>query len=127
MIKRKSRNETRQRRHLRIRRVVRGTPERPRLSVFRSVAHIYAQVVDDRDGRTLAAASSLDPEIRTQAAAGAKKAGKKTEAGKLVGQQVARRAKEHGVSRVVFDRGGYLYHGRVKAVADGAREGGLEF
>jgi large subunit ribosomal protein L18 len=125
MIKRKSRNVTRQRRHLRIRRVVRGTPERPRLSVFRSVAHIYAQVVDDRDGRTLAAASSLDPEIRGRAAA--KKGGKKTEAGKLVGQLVARRAKEHGVSRVVFDRGGYLYHGRVKAVADGAREGGLEF
>ena len=122
MIKRKSRNESRQRRHLRIRRGVRGTPARPRLSVFRSVAHIYAQVVDDDAGRTLAAASSLDPEIRTQAA-GVKKA----EAGKLVGQLVARRAKEHGVSRVVFDRGGYLYHGRVKAVADGAREGGLEF
>ena len=126
MIKRRSRNESRQRRHQRIRRVVRGTPERPRLSVFRSVAHIYAQVVDDRDGRTLAAASSLDPEVRGQAA-GAKKGGKKTHAGKLVGQLVARRAKERGVSRVVFDRGGYLYHGRVKAVADGAREGGLEF
>ena len=125
MSKQRSRNESRQRRHLRIRRAVRGTPERPRLSVFRSVAHIYAQVVDDRDGRTLAAASSLDPEIR--GAAGAKKGAKKTEAGKLVGQLVARRAKEHGVSRVVFDRGGYLYHGRVKAVADGAREGGLEF
>jgi large subunit ribosomal protein L18 len=122
MIKRKSRNESRQRRHLRIRRTVHGSPERPRLSVFRSVAHIYAQVVDDRAGRTLAAASSLDPEIRTQAAGV-----KKTETGKLVGQLVARRAKEHGVNRVVFDRGGYLYHGRVKAVADGAREGGLEF
>ena len=122
MTKRRSRNEARQRRHLRIRRAVRGTPERPRLSVFRSVAHIYAQVVDDREGRTLAAASSLDPEIRTQTAGV-----KKTEAGKLVGQLVARRAKEHGVSQVVFDRGGYLYHGRVKAVADGAREGGLKF
>lgn len=122
MIKRKSRNESRQRRHLRIRRTVHGSPERPRLSVFRSVAHIYAQVVDDRAGRTLATASSLDPEIRTQAAGV-----KKTEAGKLVGQLVARRAKERGISRVVFDRGGYLYHGRVKAVADGAREGGLEF
>jgi len=122
MIRRKGRNESRQRRHLRIRRTVEGTPERPRLSVFRSVAHIYAQVVDDRAGKTLAAASSLDPEIRTQAAGA-----KKTEAGKLVGQLVARRAKEHGVSRVVFDRGGYMYHGRVKAVADGAREGGLEF
>jgi large subunit ribosomal protein L18 len=122
MIKRKSRNTSRQRRHLRVRRTVRGTTERPRLSVFRSLAHIYAQVVDDRDGRTLAAASSLDPEIRTQVAAA-----KKTEAGKLVGQLVARRAKAHGVERVVFDRGGYLYHGRVKAVADGAREGGLDF
>jgi large subunit ribosomal protein L18 len=122
MIKRRSRNASRQRRHLRVRRTVRGTPERPRLSVFRSLAHIYAQVVDDRDGRTLAAASSLDPEIRTQVAAV-----KKTEAGKLVGQLVARRAKAHGVERVVFDRGGYLYHGRVKAVADGAREGGLDF
>jgi len=122
MIKRKSRNESRQRRHLRIRRAVHGSPERPRLSVFRSVAHIYAQVVDDRAGRTLATASSLDPEIRTQAAGV-----KKTEAGKLVGQLVARRAKERGISHVVFDRGGYLYHGRVKAVADGAREGGLEF
>jgi large subunit ribosomal protein L18 len=122
MIKRKSRNESRQRRHLRIRRMVHGSPERPRLSVFRSVAHIYVQVVDDRAGRTLATASSLDPEIRTQAAGV-----KKTEAGKLVGQLVARRAKERGVSQVVFDRGGYLYHGRVKAVADGAREGGLKF
>ena len=126
MIKRRSRNESRQRRHLRIRRVVRGTSERPRLSVFRSVAHIYAQVVDDRGGRTLAAASSLDPEVR-EGAAGAKKGGKKTEAGKLVGRLVARRAKEHGVSRVVFDRGGYLYHGRVKALAEAAREAGLEF
>jgi|SRR5215472_13407014 len=122
MIKRKSRSESRQRRHLRIRRTVHGNPERPRLSVFRSVAHIYAQVVDDRAGHTLATASSLDPEIRTQAAGV-----KKTDAGKLVGQLVARRAKERGISRVVFDRGGYLYHGRVKAVADGAREGGLEF
>jgi len=122
MIKRRSRNASRQRRHLRVRRTVRGTTDRPRLSVFRSLAHIYAQVVDDRDGRTLAAASSLDPEVRTQVAAA-----KKTEAGKLVGQLVARRAKAHGVERVVFDRGGYLYHGRVKAVADGAREGGLDF
>jgi large subunit ribosomal protein L18 len=122
MSKRRSRNDSRQRRHLRIRRTVHGSPERPRLSVFRSVAHIYAQVVDDRAGRTLATASSLDPEIRTQAAEV-----KKTEAGKLVGRLVARRAKERGISRVVFDRGGYLYHGRVKAVADGAREGGLEF
>lgn len=122
MIKRKDRNEARQRRHLRIRRAVRGTPERPRLSVFRSLTHIYAQVIDDRGGRTLVAASTLDPEIRAQAAAA-----KKAEAGRMVGQLLARRAQEKGLRRVVFDRGGYLYHGRVKAVAEGAREGGLEF
>ncbi len=122
MIKHKDRNEARQRRHLRIRRAVQGTPERPRLSVFRSLAHIYAQVVDDRAGRTLAAASTRDPEIRSQA-----EAAKKADAGKLVGQLIARRAKERGIRRVVFDRGGYLYHGRVRALAEGAREGGLEF
>lgn len=122
MIKHKDRNEARQRRHLRIRRAVQGTPERPRLSVFRSLAHIYAQVVDDRVGRTLAAASTRDPEIRSQA-----EAAKKADAGKLVGQLIARRAKERGIRRVVFDRGGYLYHGRVRALAEGAREGGLEF
>ncbi len=122
MIKHRDRNEARQRRHLRIRRAVQGTPERPRLSVFRSLAHIYAQVVDDRAGRTLAAASTRDPEIRSQA-----EAAKKADAGKLVGQLIARRAKERGIRRVVFDRGGYLYHGRVRALAEGAREGGLEF
>ncbi len=122
MIKHRDRNEARQRRHLRIRRAVQGTPERPRLSVFRSLAHIYAQVVDDRVGRTLAAASTRDPEIRSQA-----EAAKKADAGKLVGQLIARRAKERGIRRVVFDRGGYLYHGRVRALAEGAREGGLEF
>jgi len=122
MIKHRDRNEARQRRHLRIRRVVQGTPERPRLSVFRSLAHIYAQVIDDRGGRTLAAASTLDPEIRGQA-----EAAKKSEAGKLVGQLIARRAQERGIRRVVFDRGGYLYQGRVRALAEGAREGGLDF
>ncbi len=122
MIKHKDRNEARQRRHLRIRRSLRGTQERPRLSVFRSLAHIYAQVIDDRAGQTLVAASSRDPEIRAQAGTA-----KKAEAGRMVGQLIARRAQEKGVRRVVFDRGGYLYHGRVKAVAEGAREGGLEF
>ncbi len=122
MIKHRGRNDARQRRHLRIRRDVRGTAERPRLSVFRSLSHIYAQVVDDRAGRTIAAASTLDPEIRERASAATK-----TEAGKMVGQVVARRAQERGVRRVVFDRGGYLYHGRVRALAEGAREGGLEF
>ncbi len=122
MIKHKDRNIARQRRHLRIRRVVQGTSARPRLSVYRSFAHIYAQVIDDRAGRTLAAASTRDPEIRAKA-----DAAKKAEAAKLVGQLIARRAKERGISRVVFDRGGYLYHGRVRTLAEGAREGGLEF
>ncbi len=101
MLKREDRNLRRQRRHLRVRQKVRGTPERPRLCVFRSLAHIYAQVIDDEAGRTLAAASTLDPEIREQAAAV-----KKTDAGKLVGQLIARRALERGIRRVVFDRGG---------------------
>jgi large subunit ribosomal protein L18 len=122
MIKRKDRNEARQRRHLRIRRGVRGTAARPRLSVFRSLAHMYVQIVDDGEGRTLATASTLDPEIRAQA-----EAANKSAACKIVGQLIARRAQERGVRRVVFDRGGYLYHGRVRAVAEGAREGGLEF
>ncbi len=122
MLKHRDRNEARQRRHLRIRSRVEGTAERPRLCVFRSLAHIHAQLIDDRAGRTLAAASTLDPEIRERAAAV-----KKAEAGKMVGQLIARRAQERGVRDVVFDRGGYLYHGRVKALADGAREGGLKF
>jgi large subunit ribosomal protein L18 len=121
MIKHRDRNEARQRRHLRIRRTVRGTAERPRLSVFRSLSHIYAQVIDDRAGRTLVAASSRDPEIRGRADA------TKSDACKLVGQLIARRARERGIRQVVFDRGGYLYHGRVRSLADGARQGGLEF
>lgn len=122
MIKRKDRNLSRRRRHLRIRQTVRGDAARPRLSVFRSLAHIYAQVIDDARQRTLAAASSLDPEIREEAAKA-----KKAEASKLVGRLIAKRAQAQGVKRVVFDRGGYLYHGRVRAVAEAAREGGLEF
>ena len=122
MLKHMDRTEARQRRHLRTRSRVAGTPERPRLCVFRSLAHIHAQLIDDQAGRTLAAASTLDPEIRERAAAV-----KKAEAGKMVGLLLARRAQERGVRRVVFDRAGYLYHGRVKALADGAREGGLEF
>ena len=95
---------------------------RPRLSVFRSLAHIYVQLIDDERNRTLAAASSLDPEIRTEVAKA-----KKAEAGRLVGELIARRAKSKGVRQVVFDRGGFLYHGRIKALADAAREAGLEF
>ncbi len=122
MRKRADRTALRQQRHLRIRRRMAGAPERPRLSVFRSLNHIYAQIVDDRRGMTLAAASTLDASIRP----GLAKL-KKTESGKLVGKLIAERALAQGIKRVVFDRGGYLYHGRVKAVADAAREGGLEF
>jgi large subunit ribosomal protein L18 len=113
----------RKRRHVRIRKKVQGTAERPRLSVFRSLNHIYAQLVDDLAGRTIMTVSSLDkglvPDVKT--------AKGKVAAGKIVGKALAAKAKEKGIDRVCFDRGGYLYHGRVKAVADGAREGGLTF
>ena len=118
----KSRSASRVRRHLRVRKRVLGTTERPRLSVFRSINEIYAQVINDIDGNTLTAASSIDKDLR------AKMAGlKKSEQAKLVGQAVAERAKGKGIESVVFDRGGFRYTGRVKALADGAREGGLEF
>ena len=110
----------RQRRHLRLRKRVNGTPERPRLAVFRSLAHIYAQVIDDVAGRTIAAASDLDAELR-----GAD--GNKAEVAKRVGELVGTRAKTAGITRVVFDRGGFQYHGRVRALAEGAREAGLDF
>ena len=117
-----NRAAARQRRHARVRVKVHGTPERPRLVVFRSHEHIYAQVVDDTRGHTIAAASTVEPGVREQLA------GKtKTEQARIVGELVAKRAKERGVSRVVFDRGGYQYHGRVMAVAEGARAGKLEF
>ena len=109
----------RQRRHRRLRVRLSGTEQRPRLSVFRSLQHIYAQLIDDARGVTLAAAS-------TKTAADAA-SGSKTERARQVGRQLAKRAREHGIQSVVFDRGGYLYHGRVKALADGAREAGLEF
>lgn len=112
----------RERRHRRVRKRVQGTKLRPRLSVFRSLKHIYAQIIDDTKGRTLAAASTLDPEIRDRL-----NGLKKTEQAKLVGELIAQRARRQRVKRVVFDRGGYLYHGRVKALAEAAREGGLEF
>jgi large subunit ribosomal protein L18 len=112
----------RERRHQRIRRHLHGTAERPRLNVFRSLEHIYVQVVDDDLGNTLAAASSVDPELRAQLAGL-----NKTQQASRVGQLVAQRALAKGLKQVVFDRGGYPYHGRVKALADGAREGGLEF
>ena len=109
-------------RHQRIRRSLLGTTARPRLSVFRSLQHIYAQVIDDILGNTLVAASTVDPELRGQLD-GLNKSQQATRVGELV----AKRALEKGLKQVVFDRGGYPYHGRVKALADGAREGGLEF
>ncbi len=117
-----SRARMRQRRHRRVRRTVRGTAERPRLNVFRSLTQIYVQIVDDAQGRTLAAASTLESDIRERPAGG-----KRIDQARRVGQAIAERAKELGIRQVVFDRGGYRYHGRVKALADGAREGGLEF
>ena len=119
MIRKIEKKEIRKRIHRRIRRKLRGTPERPRLAVFRSVAHIYAQVIDDTQGRTLVSASSVDK--------GAKTNGGNVAAAKAIGKLVAERAKEKGIKSVVFDRGGYQYHGRVKALADAAREAGLEF
>ncbi len=122
-MKGKARLAGRKRRHMRIRRKVTGTAERPRLTVYRSLNHIYCQLVDDLAGRTLLTVSSLDGEIRE----GMKTAKWKVGTGKAVGKRLAQVAKEKGILRVCFDRGGYLYHGRVKAVADGAREGGLNF
>ncbi|GMV84357.1 MAG: 50S ribosomal protein L18 [Dehalococcoidia bacterium] len=112
----------RQRRHARVRKSVAGTPARPRLNVFRSAQHIYAQVIDDVAGHTLAAASDAD-----KALAGEVKGKNKTERAAVVGKAIAERAKANGVSLVVFDRGGYKYHGRVQALADAAREAGLGF
>jgi large subunit ribosomal protein L18 len=108
----------RQKRHNRVRATVNGTTERPRLNVFRSLNHIYVQIIDDTKGHTLVAASTLDKDV-----AGAPK----TEQAKAVGKLIADRAKAAGIGKVVFDRGGYLYHGRIKALAEGAREGGLDF
>lgn len=117
-----SRKITVQRRHRRIRRVIIGTPERPRLAVFRSNNHIYAQVIDDIAQHTLASASTLDPDLKTALESTAT-----CEASAAVGKLVAQRAMAQGVEKVVFDRGGNLYHGRVKALAEAAREAGLSF
>jgi len=120
-----NKNAARQRRHIRVRKRVHGTTERPRLNVYRSANHIYVQVIDDFKGHTLASASTLDPTIREGATG--RSAGGNVAAAKSVGALIAERAKEAGVSKVVFDRGGYLYHGRVQALADAARENGLDF
>ena len=118
----KNRTIARERRHARVRKHVSGTSERPRLNVFKSLTGIYAQVIDGMDGNTLISASTVDKELREQM-----KGMKKTEQAKAIGKAIAERAKSKGISSVVFDRGGFRYVGRVKALAEGAREGGLQF
>ncbi|MFD1408353.1 50S ribosomal protein L18 [Kroppenstedtia eburnea] len=122
MIQKPDRNKNRKRRHVRVRKKVMGTPDRPRLNVFRSSNNIYAQVIDDVQGNTLASASTLDAEVKAKGIHGGN-----AEAARKVGELVAKRAGEKGIDQVIFDRGGYLYHGRIKALAEGAREGGLKF
>ena len=121
-MKVKTKEDIRLRIKARIRKKLSGSPQRPRLAVFRSQSHIYAQVIDDDAGRTLCAASSLDKELKTDF-----KRGSNLAAAKAVGQLIASRAKEKGIEAVVFDRGGFQYHGRIKALADAAREAGLKF
>ncbi len=122
MHSRPDRNALRHRRHLRARRRLEGQTTRPRLSVFRSLKQIYAQLIDDETGQTLASASTLDPEVRARVADK-----KKTEASAIVGEVLAQRAKAKGITAAVFDRGGYLFHGRVRALAEAARAAGLQF
>jgi large subunit ribosomal protein L18 len=122
MITKKSSQQARQKRHQRIRSRVQGTPQRPRLAVFRSLKHMYAQVIDDSRGHTLAAASTLEPQLRSELTSLPK-----VEEAARVGRLIAERAKAAGVEKVVFDRAGYLYHGRVQKLADAAREAGLVF
>ncbi|OJV62647.1 MAG: 50S ribosomal protein L18 [Clostridiales bacterium 38-18] len=122
MASKKSKNINRKARHARVRKNLAGTAERPRLNIFRSNSNIYAQIIDDVTGNTLIAASSLEPSVKEKVS----HAGNK-EAAKLVGELVAKKALEKGIENVVFDRGGYLYHGRVKELAEGAREAGLKF
>jgi len=122
MSEAQTRRKARLGRHRRIRKIVFGSPDRPRLCVFRSGKHIYAQIVDDVSGRSLGSVSTLSKAIREET-----RGMKKTDASRAVGKKIAEVAKEKGVSEVRFDRGGFLYHGRIKAVADGAREGGLKF
>jgi large subunit ribosomal protein L18 len=122
MAKQKTRAEARKRRHHRVRKHISGTSERPRLNVFRSLSEIYVQVINDEEGITLVAASSIDRELRPNM-----KGKSKTDQAQIVGEAIAERAKAQGISTVVFDRGGFRYIGRVKALADSARKGGLDF
>jgi large subunit ribosomal protein L18 len=124
MFSKPKRREARMRRHIRLRKKISGTSERPRLSVFRSLHHIYAQVIDDTKGNTLLTVSTVDPELKKSLGG---KSGGNVEAAKLVGTTIAKKAIEKGIKQVVFDRGGQIYHGRVAALASAAREGGLEF
>jgi len=122
MVKNNDRNYKRTRRHVRVRSKIIGNSEKPRLNVYRSLSEIYSQVVDDSTGKTIVSASTIDRELRLKM-----KGLNKTDQANLVGKQIAKRAKDKGIKEVVFDRGGYQYIGRVKALADGAREGGLKF
>jgi len=121
MLTKLGKNTTRQRVHDRIRKKLQGTAERPRLNVYRSLSHIYVQVIDDMNGKTLVSASTAEGKRADR------RTGGNVAAAKAVGKTIAERAKAKGISKVVFDRGGYIYHGRVKALADAAREGGLQF
>lgn len=120
MINKGDRNKARLKRHLRVRKKIEGTTERPRLNIYRSSKHMYAQIIDDTKGVTLVSASTVDKEAKIDN-------GGNVDAARKVGEMIAKRAVDAGIGRVVFDRGGYLYHGRVKALADAAREAGLEF
>ncbi|MBE6082752.1 50S ribosomal protein L18 [Sporanaerobacter sp. PP17-6a] len=122
MFKKIKRNEQRQKRHMRIRQKVAGTPEKPRLNIYRSLNNIYAQIIDDTKGITIVSASTLDKEVKDKLNSTGNK-----EAAKFVGKLIGKKAVEKGIDQVVFDRGGYVYHGRVKELADGARESGLKF
>lgn len=122
MLKKENSNKKRQKRHLRVRKNILGTPERPRLNVYRSLNHIYAQIIDDSVGKTLVSASTVDKDVKEKLETTGNKG-----AAKEIGKIVAQKALEKGIETVVFDRGGYIYHGRVKELAEGAREGGLKF
>lgn len=122
VFKKIKRNEQRQKRHMRIRQKVAGTPEKPRLNIYRSLNNIYAQIIDDTKGITIVSASTLDKEVKDKLNSTGNK-----EAAKFVGKLIGKKAVEKGIDQVVFDRGGYVYHGRVKELADGARESGLKF
>lgn len=122
MINKPNKNEIRLRKHVRVRKKIEGTPEQPRLNVFRSIKHIYAQIIDDSAGITLVAASTLDEALKGKVEVSGNKS-----AAREVGKLIAQKATDKGIKQVVFDRGGYLYHGRVKELAEGAREAGLEF